>query len=200
MPRSRSASRTTLRNMNSDGSELDDGDPLKKSRSYDKVYRTNEPLHGKPNNEFPEKKWDLDDEDITSSEGTEYNMNEPRVAKDIEYINKGDKPKQTGRRSLRLQSDYQPIEEEPNSYLPPPPVESPSPVNYSPTYSGLDRNSSFMNEPQQQQQSPPIRPPSGAVRVLPTGGDMNNPFGRTLSPQPTQDVGLPKINTKSTEV
>lgn len=69
--RSRSNSQSaTFRHMNSDGSEMDSG-TLKKSRSYDKVYRTNEPLEGKPNADFPEKKWDLDDNDgdITSSEG-----------------------------------------------------------------------------------------------------------------------------------
>lgn len=31
---------------------------MKKRRSYDKVYRTNEPLQGRPNGEFEEKKWD----------------------------------------------------------------------------------------------------------------------------------------------
>lgn len=67
--RSRSNSQSaTFRHMNSDGSEIDS--TLKKSRSYDRVYRTNEPLEGKPNVDFPEKKWDLEDgEDVTSSEG-----------------------------------------------------------------------------------------------------------------------------------
>lgn len=34
----------------------------KKRRSYDKTYRTNEPLKGLPEVEFEEKQWDLDDD------------------------------------------------------------------------------------------------------------------------------------------
>lgn len=69
--RSRSNSQSaTFRHMASDGSEIDSG-TLKKTRSYDRMYRTNEPLDNKPNGDFPEKKWDLDsgDGDVTSSEG-----------------------------------------------------------------------------------------------------------------------------------
>uniref|UniRef100_T1PEZ0 AMOP domain protein n=1 Tax=Musca domestica TaxID=7370 RepID=T1PEZ0_MUSDO len=84
LPRSRASSRTNLRALNANGdydSDTDATGTLKKSRSYDKVYRTNEPLPGKPRIDFPAKKWDLDDGDVTSSEG--------------------EKPKQMGRRSLR---------------------------------------------------------------------------------------------------
>lgn len=195
LPRSRSGSRATLRNLNSEN----DTDTLKKSRSYDKVYRTNEPLEGKPNVDFPEKKWDLDDEDFTSSDGSEFPPT--KAANDIEYINKNDPQRQTGRRNQRLGNE-QPIQEEP--ILPPPPADLSSP-GYSPTFSGLDRNSSFGN----QHEPLNIRPPSGAIRVLPLPASNNN--NRYFvegsvsppsagSPTPIQDVGLPKVNTKSTEV
>ncbi|KAJ6640082.1 Protein mesh [Pseudolycoriella hygida] len=196
LPRSRLGSRSTLRHIGDD----DEQDTLKKSRSYDKVYRTNEPLEGKPNNEFPEKKWDLDDEDVTSSDGSEFPPS--KIASDIEYINRSDPQRQTGRRMQRMGTET--IEEEQS--LPPPPQELASPT-YSPTYSGLDRNSSFGQE----QLSPPpkqysTRPPSGAVRVMPMS---NNAFFGEGSMSPTsagsptpisQEIGLPKANTKSTEV
>ena len=106
VPRSRASSRTNLRGVGTGldyDSDTDNTGTLKKSRSYDKVYRTNEPLPGKPRIDFPAKKWDLDDEDVTSSEGSE--NKDTKLAKDIEYINKtGEKPKQMGRRSLRAAS------------------------------------------------------------------------------------------------
>lgn len=111
LPRSRASSARNLRTLNygpEDDSDTD-ASTLKKSRSYDKVYRTNEPLPGKPQIDFPAKKWDLDehDEDVTSSEGSD-NRTSTKLAKDISYINKnnvtGEKPKQTGRRSLRSAS------------------------------------------------------------------------------------------------
>lgn len=89
LPRSRASSRTNLRQLSNsvgggiggpeDDSDTDTTGILKKSRSYDKVYRTNEPLPGKPLIDFPAKKWDLDDEDFTSSEGilmTHYHVEE----------------------------------------------------------------------------------------------------------------------------
>lgn len=114
LPRSRAGSSRNLRVLNYDPEDDSDTDAstLKKSRSYDKVYRTNEPLPGKPQIDFPAKKWDLDmqDEDVTSSEGSD-NRTSTKVAKDISYINQnnvahatGEKPKQTGRRSLRSAS------------------------------------------------------------------------------------------------
>lgn len=207
LPRSRSGSRTTLRNLNSDGSE---SDTLKKSRSYDKVYRTHEPLEGKPNVEFPEKKWDLDEEDITSSEGSEFPQG--KLAKDIDYINPNDSQRQTGRRQQRTNlNQQQPIREE--GYLPPP-VESPS--SYSPTFSGLDRNSFPEPPPPPHQQPQNNRLPQGAIRVLPTATNNNRYFSdgpaspeSVGSPILTQSVGLPHSsaglpsspkNTKSTEV
>lgn len=198
----RSGSRATLRNMNSD----DERDTIKKSRSYDKVYRTHEPLEGKPNIDFPEKKWDLDDEDITSSDGSEFPAS--KIASDIEFINQNDpQQKQLGRRSLRMGSDYKPIEEEPN--LPPPPLEDSPRSTYSPTYSDLDQNrDSYDPKPINQNQKFQPRPPSGAIRVLPTSSGNAFPFNQAPrspssagSPVPNQDVGLPAAaNAKSTEV
>uniref|UniRef100_A0A7G3B5Y1 Uncharacterized protein n=1 Tax=Lutzomyia longipalpis TaxID=7200 RepID=A0A7G3B5Y1_LUTLO len=206
---SRSGSRATLRNLNSDGSDMDGTDTLKKSRSYDKVYRTHEPLEGKPNIEFPDKKWDLDDEDVTSSEGSE--LKDTKRAKDIQYIsNTGDRPRQLGRRNMHPGGD----DDINTQSFPPPPIESPDPISpsYSPTYSGLDRNSSFMNDQQPPPQSSATRqaprPPSNAVRVLPGPGpsspsppDQFLTFSGPSSPQPPpQDVGLPRVNAKATEV
>lgn len=174
LPRSRASSRTNLR---SDGSEAD-SDTLKKSRSYEKVYRTHEPLEGKPNVEFPEKKWDLDEEDldVTSSEGGA-EFGQGKLAKDINYISTvGDnddadaQERQTGRRTQRnpLQNQPSPINEEPYS----PPVESPT-SSYSPTYS-------FGQSPTQQRTSPGFA---------------------EGSPVLTQTVGLPSaLPNRSTEV
>lgn len=108
LPRSRASSVRNLRTLNYDDDSDTDASTLKKSRSYDKVYRTNEPLPGKPQIDFPAKKWDLDenDEDVTSSEGSQ-NRTSSKLARDISYINPnvthvtGEKPKQSGRRSLR---------------------------------------------------------------------------------------------------
>lgn len=204
LPRSRSGSRATLRNLGGDSEQ----DTLKKSRSYDKVYRTNEPLDGKPNIDFPEKKWDLEDEDFTSSDGSEFPPT--KAANDIEYsLNPADPQRQTGRRGpQRFAADGQPpIEEEDgNLPLPPPPItnEAVSPA-YSPTFSGLDRNSSnFGTQPQPFN----LRQPN-AIRVLPlTSSTSSKFFGEgsmsptsARSPTPTQDIGLPKpVNAKSTEV
>lgn len=175
MPRSRASSRTNLRALNANGepndydSDTDATGTLKKSRSYDKVYRTNEPLPGKPRIDFPAKKWDLDeDEDVTSSEGSD--NKDTKLAKDIEYINKtGEKPKQMGRRSLRAVSesdqDQHPEgtgtgiddQEEAGTQHPPGYHQPPSPETdvrgmplnqtqpqqqYSPTFSGADSRNS----------------------------------------------------------
>ncbi|XP_053616264.1 protein mesh isoform X3 [Plodia interpunctella] len=74
----------------------------KKRRAYDKTYRTKEPLRNAPNSEFPEKPFDLSEEDLlslTTPSDTESNQGSTltRPAKDIEYISK---PRQTGRRAL----------------------------------------------------------------------------------------------------
>lgn len=196
LPRSRSGSRANLRNLN-------DGD----SDSTRKVYRTHEPLEGRPNVEFPEKKWDLDEEDFTSSDGSEFPAT--KQANDIEY--RSDPQRQTGRRSTRIGSDGQSaIEEEGSeqddeSDLPPPPPVAAGTSAYSPTYSGLDRNSSgFSSQPSQLA----FRQPNG-VRVLPNSTRDPRFFGEGSmsptsagSPVPGQNVGLPMpvVNAKSTEV
>lgn len=184
----RSMSRSTLRNINSDNSDVDES--LTKARSYDKVYRTNEPLEGKPQTEFPSKKWDLDDEDL-SSDGSAFRDSR---ASDIEY-----KPKQQGRRSMRMGNDYKPIEEETNGY--PAPL-SPLTSQYSPTYSGLDRNS-YENSNNQT-----------GIQSLPGTSNQIGFSGYASPIPPGQDVGLPSptrgavggtaaaaaANGKSTEV
>ncbi|XP_055851937.1 protein mesh isoform X1 [Episyrphus balteatus] len=182
LPRSRAGSRTNLRTIPNDDSDTEPSDTLKKSRSYEKVYRTHEPLAGKPNVDFPAKKWDLDDEDVTSSEGSE-------------------RPKQAGRRSLRSTGDAgDAIEEEDQAV---PAYQRQEPGEYSPTFSGLDRNSSASG----------IGNRFGGVPVLPSATSSTF-FNRVPSSPPngpnrlTQDVGLPIAtsptpstqNTKSTEV
>lgn len=228
LPRSRSGSRATLRNLG----EGDGDSTLKKSRSYDKVYRTNEPLDGKPNVDFPEKKWDLDDEDFMSSDGSEFPAT-TKAASDIEYINQNDPQRQTGRRGVNLQGANQfasPIEDneedddddDDNTMPPPPPqamqshqlhLQQQQPISpaYSPTFSGLDRNSSGFSGSTQPSYN--LRPQPNAVRVLPTLNTNSKFFGEgSMSPtsagSPTpigQTVGLPtqqtqSVNAKSTEV
>lgn len=192
LPRSRAGSRTTLRQLASDGS---DSDTLKKSRSYEKVYRTHEPLEGKPNIEFPAKKWDLDEEDFTSSEGGS-EFPQGKLAKDINYI--GDdtaqqqhNERQTGRRNQRQPYQQQPdtIQEERESYLSQ--ASEPSP-GFSPVYSGFGGGGS--------------QRPSGGIRVLPTSNkffsDSTGSPVSSGSPVLTQNVGLPSppLNNRSTEV
>lgn len=184
LPRSRSGSRTNLRHLNSDNSEAD-SDTLQKSESYSGVYRTHEPLKGKPNIEFPEKKWDLEEEDldITSSDGGASELPQGRIAKDITYIpgtNVDDQPRQFGRRGM------QPQQQTPG---PQEPLSSESPSSYSPSY----EHSAVQS-----------RPPSGSVRVLPNKffTDRSPVYDQSPSPILTQTVGLPSppLNNRSTEV
>lgn len=222
LPHSHSNSRTTLKGINSDTSDAGDDNSIRKVRNYDASYDTHEPLKNKPSIDFdPSKKMDLDEDDITSSEGSSFR---DVKAKDFEYINTGypqpigssaPDQRQMGRRSQRLASDYKAIEEEDQQY-PPPPVDSPQPYNgtYSPTFSNLDR-SSFASDPSQ---SPTIKSPVGAIRVLPFNPQQQNNnmqqqpqqpqssrfFGgpSNLTPAPlTQNNGLPPItDSRSTEV
>lgn len=205
IPHSRSGSRTTLKNMTSDASDNGDDNSIRKVRRYDASYDTHEPLANKPAVDFdPTKKMDLDEDDITSSEGSSLR---DIKAKDFEYVNmvgSAQDQRQLGRRSERLASDYKPIEEEDSRY-PPPPIESPQPYNgtYSPTFSNLDRTS-FLSDPNQ---SPT---PVGAIRVLPLNQQPQpqSPtsdsrfYGETSrSPPLTQNVGLPRAGDgRSTEV
>uniref|UniRef100_W8B1G6 Extracellular domains-containing protein CG31004 n=1 Tax=Ceratitis capitata TaxID=7213 RepID=W8B1G6_CERCA len=221
IPRSRASSRSNLRQLSGpdDDSDTDATGTLKKSRSYDKVYRTNEPLPGKPRIDFPAKKWDLDDEDVTSSEG--------------------DKPRQMGRRSLRNNSgtdhdlpeadeegtavDDEPAHEHQQGQLndttdasnpaayrnqPPSPETDEEPQHnatlhqqYSPTFSAADSRNSSMNY----QPNAAIQNRFGGVPVLPnntqffTRPPSNIPAGATSVPLRqapnvaplTQDNGLP---------
>lgn len=187
LPRSRAGSRTTLRQLASDGS---DTDTLKKSRSYEKVYRTHEPLEGKPNVEFPAKKWDLDEEDFTSSEGGS-EFPQGKVTRDISYIGEDvaqQQDRQTGRRNQR-QVLQQPDTIQEEGYLTQPAESSPG---FSPVYSGFGGARS--------------RPPSGGIRVLPPSNkffsDNTGSPVSSGSPVLTQNVGLPSppLNSRATEV
>jgi hypothetical protein len=80
----------------------------KKRRGYDKTYRTNEPLPNAPDVEFPEKLWDLSEEDLlslTSPSESDSNRDSTltRPAKDIQYVSK---PRQRGRQALTSDSGY----------------------------------------------------------------------------------------------
>lgn len=132
----------------SNKSESDKSSLPKKRRAYDKTYRTNEPLPNAPDVEFPEKPWDLSEEDllsITSPSDSESNRESTltRPAKDIEYVSK---PRQTGRNALPSDSGYSTKGSE-DPYAPKYEGQySPTSSHYSPTYSEI--------------YSPPISPTS----------------------------------------
>lgn len=141
LPRSRQNSKVNLYSS-SKHAELDDEDSdattdtLKKPKMYDGSYNTHEPLANKPNNIFPAKKFDLDDEDFSSSEGSEF-KSPTKLAKDIQYFTPnnlaGDlKPKQLGRRSLRSSQDL--INEQPED------EHDTHAQMYSPTFSAAESN------------------------------------------------------------
>lgn len=208
IPHSRSGSRTTLKGPISDMSDAGDDMSIKKTRNYDATYNTHEPLNNKPAVDFdPTKKMDLDEDDITSSEGT---SSIDVIAKDFEYVNMVNSgsgvndQRQLGRRSQRLASDYKPIEEE-DSY-PPIPIESPQPYSngtYSPTFSNLDR-SSYASDPNQSplQKSPiGIRLPQPPQQPQPQSSQARFYGEPNRSPPLTQNVGLPRVeDSRSTAV
>ncbi|XP_013171596.1 PREDICTED: uncharacterized protein K03H1.5 isoform X2 [Papilio xuthus] len=133
----------------SDSGKSDKSNLPKKRRAYDKTYRTNEPLPNAPDVEFPEKLWDLSEEDllsITSPSDSESNRESTltRPAKDIEYVSK---PRQTGRNALPSDSGYSTKDGSEDPYAPKYEDQySPIPSQYSPTYSEI--------------YSPPISPTS----------------------------------------
>lgn len=188
LPRSRAGSRTTLRHLASDGSEVD-SDTLKKSRSYEgEVYLTHEPLGKKANSEFPEKKWDLDEEDITSSEGGS-EFPQGKIAKDINYIGTpiDDVPAQQPRQIGRRQQQQQQQQPQPSTIQ-----EAESPSGFSPQYSGFGGGAQNR--------------PTGGIRVMPPGNkfftDNTGSPESSGSPVLTQNIGLPSppLNNRSTEV
>lgn len=124
----------------SNKSDSNKSDKSKKRRAYDKTYRTNEPLPNAPDVEFPEKTWDLSEEDLlslTTPSEPESNRDSTltRPTNDIKYISK---PRQTGRHALPSDSGYSTKNgsEDPygrkyeGQY-------SPIPSQYSPTYSEI---------------------------------------------------------------
>lgn len=127
-----------------DSSKSDSGksdkSSLKKRRAYDKTYRTNEPIPNAPEVEFPEKLWDLSEEDLLSitspsDSGSNRDSTLTRPAKDIEYVSR---PRQTGRHALASDSGLGSKDgsEDPysNRYES---QYSPIPSAYSPTYSEI---------------------------------------------------------------
>lgn len=185
---SRSGSRSTLRNL---GSERDDN-TIEKVRNYDGSYKTNEPLENRPAVDFQDKKLDLDEEDITSSEaGSEY---KDKVAKDFEYRGQDSQQRQLGRRAQR-ESAIQEEDDQNNTYQAASPVDSPPPQPAFSTYPTTSYANNYTISPEQ---SPPqirnlvITNPSGTFyRTAPT------------SPPITQNVGLPSSPTnegRSTQV
>lgn len=171
----------------SDSGKSDKSNP-KKLRKYDKTYRTNEPIPNAPDVEFPEKLWDLSEEDLlslTSPSDTESNRDSTltRPAKDIEYISK---PRQTGRHALASDSGYSTKDgsEDPygrkyeGQY-------SPISSHYSPTYSEI--------------YSPPISP----ISDLSPRNTYNNPGlpepPKSAPPTEIKTFTLPPQRGKSVE-
>lgn len=124
----------------SDSGKSDKSNLPKKRRAYDKTYRTNEPIPNAPEVEFPEKLWDLSEEDllsITSPSDSESNRDSTltRPAKDIQYMSK---PRQTGRQALPSDSGYSTKDGSEDPYAPKYEGQySPVPSQYSPTYSEI---------------------------------------------------------------
>ncbi|XP_047508314.1 protein mesh isoform X3 [Pieris napi] len=158
----------------SDSNKSDKPSSLKKRRGYDKTYRTNEPLANAPEVEFPEKPWDLSEEDllsITSPSDSESNRDSTltRPAKDIEFL----KPRQTGRRLLPSESGYSTKESE-DPYSPKYDGQiSPISSHYSPTYSEI--------------YSPPISPTSD---ISP-----RNTYNNPGLPEPPKSAPATEIKT-----
>lgn len=123
-----------------DSNKSDKSDKPKKRRAYDKTYRTNEPLPNAPDVEFPEKPWDLSEEDLlslTTPSETESNRDSTltRPTQDIKFINQ---PRQTGRHALPIDSGYSTKEGSEDPYSPKFEGQySPIPSQYSPTYSEI---------------------------------------------------------------
>ncbi|XP_047027445.1 protein mesh isoform X3 [Helicoverpa zea] len=159
----------------SNKSDKSDKSNPKKRRAYDKTYRTNEPIPNAPNEEFPEKLWDLSEEDllsITSPSDTESNRDSTltRPAKDIEYQSR---PRQTGRRALPSDSGYSTKDSE-DPYSPKYEGQySPIPSQYSPTYSEI--------------YSPPISPTSD--------NSPRNTFNNPGLPDPPKSAPADSIQT-----
>lgn len=158
----------------SDSNKSDKSNP-KKRRAYDKTYRTNEPIPNAPDVDFPEKLWDLSEEDLlslTSPSDTESNRDSTltRPAKDIEYLSR---PRQLGRRALPSDSGYSTKDSE-DPYVPKYEGQySPIPSTYSPTYSEI--------------YSPPISPTSD--------NSPRNTLNNTGLPDPPKSAPADSIQT-----
>lgn len=111
----------------------------KKRRAYDKTYRTHEPLANAPDVEFPEKLWDLSEEDLLSltspsDSGSNKDSTLTRPAKDIEYVSK---PRQRGRHILTSDSGYSTKNGSEDPYAAKFEGQHSPIMSYSPTYSEI---------------------------------------------------------------
>ncbi|XP_032523025.2 protein mesh isoform X1 [Danaus plexippus] len=159
-----------------DSNKSDRSDKSKKRRAYDKTYRTNEPLPNAPEVEFPEKQWDLSEEDLlslTTPSETESNRDSTltRPAKDIKYLSR---PRQTGRHALQTDSGYSTKDGSEDPYSPKYDGQySPIPSAYSPTYSEI--------------YSPPISPTSD--------NSPRNTYNNPGLPEPPKSAPATEIKT-----
>lgn len=159
----------------SDSGRSDKSGSSKKRRAYDKIYRTNEPIPGAPDVDFPEKLWDLSEEDLlslTSPSETESGQGSTltRPAKDIEYISR---PRQTGRHALASESGYSSKDGSEDPYSPKYTGQYSPIASYSPTYSDI--------------YSPPLSPTSG--------NSPRNTFNNPGLPEPPKSAPIDKIKT-----
>lgn len=157
----------------SDSGKSDKSSLPKKRRGYDKSYRTNEPLPNQPDVDFPEKLWDLSEEDLlslTSPSESESNRDSTltRPAKDIQYVSR---PRQTGRHALASDSGYSTKDGSEDPYGPSKYEGAYSPIP-SPTYSEI--------------YSPAVSPTSGSPRST-----FNNPG----LPEPPKSAPADEIKT-----
>ncbi|XP_063384616.1 protein mesh isoform X3 [Cydia fagiglandana] len=160
----------------SDSGKSDKSSLPKKRRGYDKTYRTHEPLPNAPDVEFPEKLWDLSEEDLLSltspsDSGSNRDSTLTRPAKDIEYVSR---PRQTGRHALASDSGYSTKDGSEDPYSPKYEGQySPISSHYSPTYSEI--------------YSPPISPTSDT--------SPRNTFNKTGLPEAPKSAPADEIKT-----
>lgn len=210
-PRSRSNSRANLRasmsnlaakpqykdtrEFDSDFDQVDtdlssgNGGTLRKMRQYDDVYRTHEPLKGKPEIEFPEKKLDLSEDEVMSSGSNDNRDFNTNPTNKFTY---GEPAHQLGRSRQKLTKDDNNKEYNVNNpsslgYNVPDSPDSPGSPDSpdSPTYSTATKSWARDNTVGYGHN---INSPTHTAHYSPTFNTIN------------QDVGLPRSNSRSTEV
>lgn len=191
----------------SDSGKSDKSSVPKKRRGYDKTYRTNEPLPNAPDVEFPEKLWELSEEDLlslTSPSPSETESNRDstltRPAKDIEYISR---PRQTGRHALPSDSGYStkdgsedPYGRKYDSHYSPIPSPTYSEI-YSPPVSPISDNSPRSTYNNAGLPEPPKSAPADEIRTF-TMPPQRGKSVETLIDPPTSEI--PTFSSRSTMV